>query len=232
MKFGKYWKTEIEKLPEKLQNCTLHYKKWKKININNGNIIIDLAKECSIVNNLITKNTKQKSTMFSFLQNKTNIDPKQLYDFATLNKVTLYKICKKLDKKFNCEYYKGWLQKYYNRFLFTNGVYYTKMSLVNNNEDSLSCPICLTELNNNIPSIITECGHTFCYPCILLMYNIRNKRGTINNLINIENLHHRNKDCPICRSSIFKDGLDKINIYPAKFEYITDVVDHTPSNFL
>ena len=31
MKFGKYWKTEIEKLPEKLQNCTLHYKKWKKM---------------------------------------------------------------------------------------------------------------------------------------------------------------------------------------------------------
>jgi hypothetical protein len=226
MKFGKYWKTEIEKLPTKLQKYALHYKKWKKINVNNANIIIDLAKECNIVNNIITKNTTQKSSFFSFCKKETKLDQKQLYDFAMLNKKTLYKICKKLDKKFNCEYYKPWLQKYYNKFLFNCGIYHTKMSLVNNKEVSQSCPICITELNDNVPSVITECGHVFCYPCILVMYNIRNKRGTIHNLINNENVYHRNKDCPICRSSIFMDGLDKNNIYPAKFEYILDTIDH------
>lgn len=224
MKFGKYWKTVIEKLPIKLQSKTLDYKKWKKIKINNENLIFELTKECNIVNDILIKNVK-KNSLFICINKEEKHDKNELYNYALLNKDTIYKICKKLDKKFNCEYYKSWLQKNYNKFLFNNGIYYKKLSLECNKESLSSCPICLENLNENKPSIITDCGHILCYDCILLMYNISNKRGTINNLMKNNNLH-KTKICPICRSSIFINKISSINVYPVKFKSILYEINH------
>ena len=57
------------------------------------------------------------------------------------------------------------------------------------------------------------------------MYNISNKRGTINNLINNRNLH-KNKSCPICRSLILTNGIGSINVYPTKFKSILHKTNH------
>lgn len=226
MKFGKYWHTQIEKLPKKLQHKTLFYKKWKKININNDNIIFELTNECNIVNDTIIKNINNKSNLFCFTKKKL-FSMNQLYEYIMLNKLTLYKICKKLDKKFNSNQYKTWLQKHYNDFSFNSGIYYTKISLENNKQSDLTCPICLDELNESIPSIITNCGHIVCYSCVLSMYNITEKnRGRISTLISNQNLCNENKNCPICRSSIFTNSINSINVYPSKFKYILNDIDH------
>lgn len=227
MKFGKYWNTHIKKLPTELQYKTLFYKKWKKINTNNENIINELINECNTVSNTVIENISNKSNLFCFYKKNKLFDVAQLYEYVMLNKMTLYKICKKLDKKFNSNQYKTWLQKHYNDFSFNNGVYYTKLSLENNKDSCLSCPICFEELNGNVPSIISECGHVICYSCILIMYNITDKnRGRVGTLINNKNLYGENKCCPVCRSSIFINKLKSINIYPSKFKYILDNIDH------
>lgn len=229
MKFGKYWTTQIEKLPKKLQYKTLFYKKWKKINTYNEDIINELTNECNIVSNTVIKNINYNTNAFCCYK---LFDVKELYEYVILNKLTLYKICKKLDKKFNSNQYKTWLHKHYNDFSFNNGMYYTKLCLENNKESCLSCPICLEDLNGNIPSIITECGHVLCYPCILSMYNITDKnRGRISTLINNINLCNKNKNCPICRSSIFTNELRSVNIYPLKFKYILNNIDHKNTEF-
>jgi hypothetical protein len=226
MKFGKYWNTQIEKLPKKLQSKTLFYKKWKKTNTNNENIIYELTNECNIVNDTIIENINNKSKLFCFTKKKL-FNMNQLYEYVMLNKLTLYKICKKLDKKFNSNQYKIWLQKHYTDFSFNCGIYYTKLSLENNKYSDLTCPVCLDELNENVPSIITNCGHIICYSCVLSMYNITEKnRGRISTLINNENLCNKNKNCPICRSSFFVNNIHSINIYPSKFKYILNEIDH------
>jgi hypothetical protein len=45
------------------------------------------------------------------------------------------------------------------------------------------------------------------------MYNISNKHGTINNL-------HKTEICLICRSFIFINKIETINVYPVKFKSI------------
>ena len=233
MKFGKYWKKHNEELPNKLQQKTLCYKKWKKTNteIHSENIIQNLTDECTIASNTIIEGVKHKKNISAlscmFNGNYQSFDTIQLYQYALLNKQTLYKICKRLDKKFECTQYKTWLQNHYNDFAFNGGMYYTKLSLESESEPTLNeCPICLD--SGNLPFIITNCGHMICYPCTLLMYNITPKyRGRLSVLINRRNMYDDNQHCcPVCRSHTFMNEIKYVNIWPPTCKNILDKIDH------
>lgn len=235
MKFGKYWKKYNEELPNKLQQKTLCYKKWKKTTpeTHSENILQKLADECTIASNTIIEGVQNKKNISTlscmFNGNYQSFDTIQLYQYALLNKQTLYKICKRLDKKFESTQYKIWLQNHYNDFAFNNGLYYTKLSLESNSEPTMNeCPICL-DTTGNLPFIITNCGHMICYPCTLLMYNITPKyRGRLSVLINRRNLYDENERCcPVCRSHTFMNEIKYINIWPPTCKNILDKIDHT-----
>lgn len=260
MKFGKYWTEHNDELPKKLQQKTLSYKKWKKTTpeIHSENILQNLTDECTIASNTIIesiKNKKKQSLSCIFNINYQSFDTIQLYQYALLNKQTLYKICKRLDKKFECTQYKTWLQNHYNDFAFNGGMYYTKLYLESNSEylsgksskysegssaselrrifiesSENECPICLEgmETSGNLPFIITNCGHMICYPCTLLMYNITPMyRGRLSVLIDRRNMDNGNEQCcPVCRSHTFMNKIKYINIWPPTCKKILDKIDH------
>ena len=233
MKFGKYWKKHNEELPKNLQQKTLCYKKWKKTTpeIHSENLLKNLEDECIIASNTVIEGVKPKKNISALScicsMQYQSFDTIQLYQYALLNKQTLYKICKRLDKKFKCTQYKTWLQNHYNDFAFNGGMYYTKLLLESESTSSENeCPICLD--SGNLPFIITNCGHMICYPCTLLMYNITPKyRGRLSVLINRRNMCDDNQRCcPVCRSHTFMNEIKYINIWPPTCKNILDKIDH------
>ena len=230
MKYGKYWKDQVKVLPPQLQQTSLSYKKWKKIEVNNDNIIPILISQCNIASKTIVDHINNDSKFLSIFQCKRRtFDITQLYQYALLNKQTLYKICKRLDKKNNSNQYKEWLREHYNNFAFNSGIYYKKMELENNRFSSSleECPICLEKINGQTPFFITNCGHMVCYPCTLSIFNITpSYRGRINVLINRRMLYGSNKCCPVCRSPTFMNELNYINVWPTQCKNIMDKIDH------
>jgi len=100
MKYGKYWKTQIADLPPQLQQTSLSYKNWKKIQDNDDNIIPILINQCHTASKTIVEHINNDSKPLSIFQcKKRTFDISQLYQYALLNKQTLYKICKRMDKK-------------------------------------------------------------------------------------------------------------------------------------
>jgi hypothetical protein len=228
MKFGKYWKDQVKDLPIQLQQTTLSYKNWKKIEGHNENILFELANQCTIASKTIIEYINNDSKpLFQCKRRTFNIS--QLYQYALLNKETLYKICKRLDKKNNSSQYKRWLREHYNDFAFNSGIYYKKIELENNRFSSSleECPICLEEINDKTPFFITNCGHMICYPCTLLMFNITPKyRGRISVLINRRILYGSEQCCPVCRSPTFMNELKYINVWPTQCKSIMDKINH------
>lgn len=258
MKFGKYWTKHNEELPKNLQQKTVCYKKWKKTTpeIHSENILKNLEDECIIASNTVIEGVKPKKNISALScicsMQYQSFDTIQLYQYALLNKQTLYKICKRLDKKFKCTQYKTWLQNHYNDFAFNGGMYYTKLLLESESEyfsgkhskyyegssaselrriflesSENECPICL-DSSGKLPFIITNCGHMICYPCTLLMYNITPKyRGRLSVLINRRNMYDDNQRCcPVCRSHTFMNEIKYINIWPPTCINILDKIDH------
>jgi hypothetical protein len=230
MKYGKYWKTQIADLPQQLQQTSLSYKNWKKIEGNDDNSLPILTKQCTIASKTIIEYIKNDSKPLSIFQCKRRtFNISQLYQYALLNKETLYKICKRLDKKNNSSQYKRWLREHYNDFAFNSGIYYKKIELENNRFSSSleECPICLEEINDKTPFFITNCGHMICYPCTLLMFNITPKyRGRISVLINRRILYGSEQCCPVCRSATFMNELKYINVWPTQCKSILDKINH------
>ena len=60
--------------------------------------------------------------------------------------------------------------------------------------DNYSCPICLE--SNLCCSIIIECGHVFCFPCIVSLYNYH---------MNVSN-NKKIPNCPLCSKKIIFDN--------------------------
>ncbi|KAJ2654951.1 hypothetical protein IWW48_005807 [Coemansia sp. RSA 1200] len=75
--------------------------------------------------------------------------------------------------------------------------------------EPISCPICLSP---PVAARVTECGHVFCYPCILrfLSYASQEER--------------HNKKCPVCWSVITSD--DMFPVYFWRTQYLTGMSEN------
>lgn len=185
MKYGQYWKKELKTLPSQVQKHIIDYKCYKKL--------IKTSVDSTYIMNKLMEDAK-KADMF-FKKSKNECDG--LFKMAELNSTSLYKICKKTQKKNKDNYAMAWLQYVHNKhmFAFVSGIKKTQLSI--HNTESKECPICFEESNN---VIIMHCGHILCLDCVKNMLNVQQKRGTIYNLIahGLYSIQHR-PSCPFCR---------------------------------
>jgi len=125
-----------------------------------------------------------------------------LIDFVHLNKKSLYKICKRFDKRSGLQdVYTSWYkdiakEKY--RFL-KNDMYYAFITWKSTNMKE-TCPICLDDDYDAF--VFQKCGHVICAECIQMVSANRKQdvgvRGTLENIIrNLQ--YYESCDCPLCR---------------------------------
>jgi hypothetical protein len=191
MKYKHQWIIDLQSLPTNLQSHSLNYKKWKKITFND-NIQNLLNNQCLHIDSVFLN--KNLSILNCFTIKNTNTD---LFNFAKINKQTLTKIIKRLDKKFNIN-----LRTWYNNasFKFCNSFELTfiRFKLYGCTEE---CPICL---DNPKQIIILDCGHFTCLDCFKSMYHIDlyKSNNNLQSIISHQLYHEHNiPKCPICRLS-------------------------------
>jgi len=199
MKWCKTLSNSTKHLPKVLQNTMIDYKKWKQLTRKNSDIIFDdmlqqkLIKECCLVDRIFKKIYSNMSFFTCCTQKYTN---KEIILYSELNRTTLYKICKRINKnsmipKLNALTWYNAIRKSH-KFQFLGG---QKLSALQLQIDKL-CPICFEKSDKIAISI---CGHWMCISCLKNYYNITH-HGTIYNTIAAQNLNEKNsKKCHICR---------------------------------
>lgn len=122
-------------------------------------------------------------------------------EFVLINRKSVQKICKKIDKRKNrtdiCRaWYKNVAQKKY--IFLSNKLEFSYLKFVVEKKVE-TCPICLED---DFPDfIILQCGHTMCMSCLdKFTHHILASKGTLHNILH--NYQYRNKVlCPMCRFS-------------------------------
>lgn len=216
MKFKRCWLEEKSLLPACLENACIDYKRWKKAkNIGKDVIVLRLFRDMQCVDDLLRKKPSlcmfQCKNSMSYLDDVTKLDK---YKFAALNKLCVYKICKRLDKRYNIGMTK-WLNDIRCRFAFMGGFYMKRMEceLFGCNEE---CPICM---DSEKVMVISECGHNICFECLEYMYKIKGKRGIMRNIIAAYDCEYK-IHCPICRSYAPYSKIDDDHVWPSTKENV------------
>ena len=180
MKYCASWKHELRKLPKELQDKCIDYKVWKKYIYNGQDIYSSLDAICTNIDKVLQKYSGKKQ---------------DLLFFAKINKLTLYKLSKRLSKKYEINV----LDWYYNsrsKYIFCGFGYFLK-SIELKISTEIECPICL-DVNKKI--LVTNCGHYFCATCTKKLYKVDNLNGKLSNLISFSVYqNHFIPKCPICR---------------------------------
>jgi hypothetical protein len=170
MKYAKVLNDKLKEFPDNIKNKCLPYKQWKKKISNDPIDIIEtwqkqLYKQCNKINRLIFPTAFNNIICFS---NKTDIGAKTRAELCDINSKTLYKICKKLEKKLEVpalEYIEN--LKY--EFPFIQSAQKTKLELTAT-EDNVKCNQC------NTPEklyLIMRCGHYMCEKCTVSKWNLK-----------------------------------------------------------
>ena len=125
MKFGRVWRERIDKIPHRLAKLSINYKNWKKLSKSGGlssnsfDALGILKKKCKKIDDIFIYECKKTLSNHCFYCN--NYSVMDLIDFADINKKTLYKICKRLDKRNGDSGAMKWLNQYGRRFKFVEG---------------------------------------------------------------------------------------------------------------
>jgi hypothetical protein len=59
----------------------------------------------------------------------------------------------------------------------------------------VECPLCYEEVSE---VVISKCGHPVCMDCLIHLYKINTKQGTLVNLLRYEEFYHPHQ-CFMCR---------------------------------
>lgn len=222
MKFCKTWFQKYMSLPPNLRNISLSYKEWKKkikVQTPNGStdILRDLRMQCDNIDRYIhiisTPNTRHTCfRCYDDVEAHEHASP--LYEFMALNRICLYKICKRIDKSLPGTGAMKLLAEYRNRH-FLNDYRSTFYKLESSRDNNEECPICMDICNN---FAILQCGHYFCMECFLKIYGVKGKRGT---LINILANTSRKLSCPLCRHIMEYNLIDNMHFWPKTYGLLT-----------
>ena len=207
MKYGKTWAAQVQSLPIVLQDLSISYKKWKQVssNIPADILMQQLEKECNVVSKTFERHAKLLlnpdgngcSCIFRmFCCNKT-VDvattAEDILLYATINKTTLYKICKRLDKR-NADGGHAFIKWFNTKNTFVSSMYFTALTM--QTKTDCECPVCLDPVSGDLLFIIFKCGHYVCYNCLLGLYGIRGYNGTLKDALAY---NAENAKCPLCR---------------------------------
>uniref|UniRef100_A0A6C0CTI3 RING-type domain-containing protein n=1 Tax=viral metagenome TaxID=1070528 RepID=A0A6C0CTI3_9ZZZZ len=206
-------------MTEPLRQSILPYRYWKKYIkihkdiLNPNEIVATLDQQCKEAEQQFIQelyiNLYHPKSFFKCCSLKPRVYPydisHELIQFSEINRLTLYKICKKLQKNGASNL----LQYYSNanyKFIASHELQYLKMKKQNPKE----CPICFEENAN--PYIILDCEHYMCLSCVLKMTNTETINATIYNklYIGLERL----KQCPFCRKAQPLTNISKYHFYP------------------
>lgn len=205
MKWGHVLSNNLGLLPAALQQASINYKKWKKYTKNSScnDIVKELETDCKKTDETFKKSYDNLYKTSCLCRSFSKED---LRLFVDLNKTSIYKICKRIDKKLiPSPHAKTWLQicMSLHTYQFMGGWRVTALSI----KLPVECPICL---DNTGRIAISRCGHFMCIECLFRFYEIGKHKGTLLNVIS----HYDNaklSKCPICRIT---RPYSKIHILP------------------
>lgn len=230
MKFGTTWKNLVSQLPNELAPYTVSYPRWKKAKT--LPTMDELAKDCEQASNvLVSRIPWQKKSLpwscFDASLCSKSPSAQELYQFACINKITLYKLCKRLKKRGIAPDAMNWLSQMQSTlaFNFLGSFLLTRLEL----ESSLSfvpdCPICF-ESCKDTPLFILDCGHSMCVPC-LMSYTCANRmKGIMCNVLAASVVKNR-KPCPICRYPSPMQAITQEHVWPQDNDVLRQFIPKT-----
>lgn len=230
MKFNETWNEEYKKLPPDLQRHCLLYKKWKKLSKTEleRKHVQTLEQECikasMVLQNMLHKIYKDNCGL-CFIQKHVPVSEHDLLTYAKLNKTTLYKICKRLDKRQQSKKFMIWFEQHYKMYSFNYGSVLTFLMMEDGKDCDYTCPICLEDIQSTSPFIILRCGHIMCWHCFSDFYDIHGKKGLISSIVsNVD--AKKKRSCPTCRCPRPGEGIGRLNIWPQRASSLLKTINH------
>ena len=202
MKYNKEWKKYVD-LDEIDLWLAISYDKWKQ-RIKKGelhfklNWRIKLEHECERIDNRLFN----MGFVDKYIVMHQPVDNKEKIKVCELNKKTLYKICKKLDKKLlkshdAMQWYVNISRNKRYKFLGCSELCRIRLAM----GEKAECPICFETvcLEN---SAITRCCHVFCTECAEKLWNLSKFFGYKTQERKIMAAGRYGEKCPLCRCFI------------------------------
>ena len=223
MKYNKQWKLLME-TDDVCSNVTnqatilLSYDMWKK-RIKNPSSHFKLNwrwylnNECTTIDNALFSTIELPMWLqvaMGTCCNKRPLTSKEIIRISEVNKTTLYKICKKLDKLLlpslkqsgaAMEWYIKVVSQH--KYKFLGGAELARIR-IDMGLDKSECPICLDDKVNNDDVLILSCGHIICTACALCHWPVA-KASSNSNISPVSWKRHWRKcnaSCPLCRISL------------------------------
>lgn len=237
MHWNRILQEKLSQLPDSLKSRCIDYKLWKKSTkssvLFDDFIIVELYTTCKRVDKVfqrIFSDLHDKISLskciawISFCSEKEKYTVEELLIFAQINKTTVYKICKRIDKRINRRGDKGnalsWLcdMKMQHKFQFMGGAKLTVLEMTANSTTPIECPICLENVDQ---VVVSHCGHYMCLECVFSLCKIQNRyTGYLYNILSF-----RDKTiCPMCRAWNPFENFMVIPHTSSKFLHIDGVI--------
>ena len=200
MKYNKILSSMLNGYSKTIRNKCVNYKQWKqRITYWKHNKIVPLNWK-----NMLTSECKR---LERYLHPSTCLKcfcgaADDIHTLSVINSMTMYKVCKKLEKKVgvpSMSFFKS-LSAVYQFITFLPLVQYT----------NITCPVCNWKEHREF--ITTRCGHYMCKNCTYLKTGIT---GTYDFDIDIAEIHGI-KVCPTC-----SDTNPCCNVFRKKVSIIT-----------
>jgi len=198
MKFAKYLAERLQDLSiEEYREHTVPYKSWKKLNASQLDSLVE--RTCSQIDAIFRKhwrmNLSKRESMLCCTRVSPAPDPRELLEFADLNKTAIYKICKKWRKQGRVSPELYHTLRNHRNFAFMGSGELTILKIASNSSslESEECPICL-----EVPErgVVMACGHWMCWSCLDSLTRVDKINGTINNKLLVVSWRIK---CPMCR---------------------------------
>lgn len=211
MKFKQTWQRELTGLPCCLRDKCIDYKQWKKVTVCPEELLKEqLQLELNKVETVFMGRKKKACCCFSYVAPK--VEDHMMYKYAILNRTCMNKLVKRCDKRFGTQLRK-WYISIKDNYTFCGSAHLTRLELALFGYTD-SCPLCLECPST---SIILDCGHIVCLECFKDLYQIRNKCGTLQNLVLYANvINVPSPRCPMCRKDRPLKLLTENHIYDPK----------------
>lgn len=217
MKYGRTWEALRLELPPFLQRSCLQYTQWKetiKAFVGPADVLLQqLEDDCERVSRAFTALARRRHRRrllprllsaagwcpcVAAVDRPCRAEDHNNKAFAELNRTSLYKICKKIDKRLRpSPRALEWMATRSRelRYPFLQGSELTSLVLTLPTD----CPVCLDACDK---IAISRCGHVLCLECLEDMYDMRGRKGTYHNLISArERASDRAITCPLCRKA-------------------------------
>jgi hypothetical protein len=199
MKYGKTWKTWLSNEGMNANyEYILSYSRWKKEIVHAPEQLIlnitwqqELEKECKRVDHSLFR-----SSSLMICGRTPRVSPQIKSELCQWNAKTLYKICKKLQKKLQVPAMAWYTRTLAHHTFHFAGSARSAFLLHQLNPSETSCPICMEGGGETRTWIFQRCGHVLCKDCVVKYFALHRMKGTLYNL-----LAHVNPiaTCPLCR---------------------------------